>query len=522
MASDPDALWKPGGPGAAPEVDRAPTEPVLATGLPDRFQPAVRRTSTTVQPSVGPVDADSEMSLDVAAPEVLASDGWVVEPDEEGAGSDTSRRRWRVAVPIVLVVAALVVGAVVVARIVSDDTDPGRPGELAGTDVRRLPAAAEELWSTTLGGTGNLPASSIVVDGRDLAVVVVDDGSRSRTSVVGLDAGSGEVRWQRSLPFAPPEASFLGVMDGAVVMELTDRANRRLLALSSADGETLWERRIGGSSFNAVLLGTDIVANTAPEVPDRTTFYDPATGDVLGEVLGNPVTTDLDGTWYYTLGRDLVRVDLADGWSEPVVVVEDGPRLTGQVVVIGERILVADAAGRLRELDREDKRLVPVAGDDLPEITAMFPAGGSSFVVVNQDEIVGAELDERGVRLTWSLDATMRSLGLTEQGMVLAVSDSGIGFDEGIDFQVVDGLTGERLARAAAVDNVEHVPLIVGNGVVTVTEVVEGDERRGFDLEGNELWRVVLDGRLEVGDELVVVLDNTDSGYRVTAYGSAG
>ncbi len=520
MASDPDALWKPGAPEPAPAAERLREEPVPARGLPDRFQPAVRRSPTTVTPSaVSPRDAPEHL-VDVAPPEIVTPDGWVVERDEQRA----RRPSWRTVVVAAIAVVAIFAGGVVIARLLTDDPDPVRPepGALSGTDVRRLPDSVEELWSTTLRGTGNAATSSIIVDGRDLAVVAVDDGSKNRSSIVGLDAESGEIRWRRSFSFAPPEVSFLAVIDGVVLIELTDPANRRLLALASADGETVWERRIGGNSINAVPLGTELIANFIPEVYDVTTFYDPATGEPVGEVPGVALTTDLDGTWYHARDRDLLAVDLADGWSEPVVVVEDGPPMRRQTVVIDDRILVVDDARRLRELDLDEKRLVPVAGDELPEITRLVPVGGSSFVADNEDEVFGVELDDRGVRLTWLREASVRNFGLTERGMALTLSDPGIGFSEGGDLQVVDGLTGERLAGAGPVDNVEDVPLIVGDGFVTVTEVVEGDERRGFDLEGNELWRVVVGGRLRVGDELLVVLDNPGADYRVTAYGSAG
>jgi len=54
-----------------------------------------------------------------------------------------------------------------------------------------------------------------------------------------------------------------------------------------------------------------------------------------------------------------------------------------------------------------------------------------------------------------------------------------------------------------------------------VTDGIDGVERVGCDLDGVQLWRLPVSGRLRVGDELVVVI-TTPAGYERTAYGSIG
>ena len=51
-------------------------------------------------------------------------------------------------------------------------------------------------------------------------------------------------------------------------------------------------------------------------------------------------------------------------------------------------------------------------------------------------------------------------------------------------------------------------------------EGVDGTERVGYDLDGDEMWRLSVSGKVRVGDELVVVMTNTPAGYELRAYGS--
>ena len=45
-----------------------------------------------------------------------------------------------------------------------------------------------------------------------------------------------------------------------------------------------------------------------------------------------------------------------------------------------------------------------------------------------------------------------------------------------------------------------------------------GSDHEAFDLEGNPLWSLEDAGKLAIGDNLVVTLANTPSGFRLTGY----
>ncbi len=546
MVEDPDAMWKPGY--TAPAADHhgggpADGEPAPRRGLPDRFRPAATPRRARRADSLSTVrTARTSRPIPIAGSEGSGGRGvggrpvadaprgdsaaWLVEHAPEPS-SASGRRRPRVASRVasaLAVIAALAVAAVVATSLLGDDSAPPRrpaPGEVAGADERRLPTEVDRLWSTVLPGTGNALSSTVFVDGRDLVVAVVDDGSRNRSMIAGIDATSGAPRWRRSFSFAPPEVSLLGVIDGVVLVEQRDLAGPRLIGLASVDGATLWERETPGGSVNTVLLGTDVVSNLSATVNGLITFVDPRTGQPVGDVVGESLSTDLAGTWYFAWGSSIVSIDLANGWSEPVVVVGDRSA-SDELVVIDGRLLAAGADGRVSELTGASTGRAVAGADDLPSVDSMFPAGGSSFVGLGGGQVFGAELVDDRVRTTWTRAAALRGFALTERGLVLSLSDATAGFADGVDLVVVDGVTGDRLGGAGAGGEPAELPLIVGDGFVTVTEGVDGVARLGHDLDGAEMWRLPVAGKLRVGDGLIVVMDNTPSGFRLTAYGSAG
>jgi hypothetical protein len=396
---------------------------------------------------------------------------------------------------------------------------PKRPktSDLAGLDDRRLPKEVDAVWSTVLPGTGGARSSSVIVEGRDLVVAVVNDGSRNRSMIAGVDAFSGNVRWTRSSPFAPSEISTLDVIEGSVVIEQLDPlGSNRILGLSTVDGTTLWERRFPSRSVNAVLAGTGLVANIVAGDLPTTTFFDPRTGEQVGEILGQIASTDLDGGWLFSDRGDLLTVDLASGWSAPTDSGNVGSGRGVAMAVVGGRIVVADPLGGLTELRANGDELASPALDDLPRISAMWPAGGSSVVAVGDGEVFGVELLGRGARVTWRRQATLRSFSMSERGLLVALGAASGGPDTGNVDIVVDGVTGVRLAGPLALGGAGRAPVIVADGFI----VENGEERVARDLDGDEIWRLGTPGKIAVGDELIVVLNDTPAGFELTAYGA--
>lgn len=514
MAEDPDARWRPGYPAAdepeREETVRAPGS-VEWSGLPDRFRPAAGRRrwqgGGSSRAATDPAPPDAPLVVVDGEAEVLVARG-----RPAGVG-----RRAVVALGAVMAVALAAVVAIV--SFGGGDPEPRRPrpGEITGFDRRRLPAAVDTLWTAVLPGTGSALATSLLVAGDDLVVAVVDDGSRNRTSIAGLDATTGELRWRRGFSFAPPEVTLLGVVDGVVLVEQRDPSGRQLRGLSSDDGSTRWDRSAPAGGVSTVLLGTAVVTSVGGAVAGQVTFLDPATGRPVGDVVGELLGTDLSGTWYVAQGDSIAALDLSAGWSEPVAI-PGRPPLAGDVAKVDGRLLALDG-GRLVEL-ADDPEPGPLdGGDELPELLGVFPAGASSVVARTDGGMLGAQVIDGAIRTTWTGDGDLRNFALTERGLVLVLGDDGAGFADGVELTVVDGISGDVLGGTGVVGSGDEPPLIVGNGFVVTTPTVEGVERTGYDLDGRERWRLPAAGTLRVGDELVVVMDATPAGYRLTGYG---
>ncbi|NND76335.1 MAG: hypothetical protein HKN44_15160 [Ilumatobacter sp.] len=506
MATDPDAMWKPG---------YVPGTPVEPADVPERAADPSPSPSRPPPRAAGAVTTAPTSNDEI----VMAVDG----PPDVPAGRPP-RRRLVLGATATL---ALVAGAAVL--IDRSDQDPPDIGPIAAADDRRIPKSVEARWTTLLPGTGNAVSTRLEIIGQELVVVVVDDGSRNRTSISGVDALTGAIRWRRSFSFAPPEVRILDVIDERIILEQVGPSQRKLLGLATADGSVAWELSADEHAFGLVLDGSQLVTRVLrPEgVPDAfaTEFLDPVSGATIDIVSGRPLTSDLSGTWLIG-GRDgIISIDLSAGWSAPVPVSSSGITVDEQLASIDGRYVVLDELGDLVELvpDPDDplatRRRLRVSSSDLAQLDAIFPAGGPTFVGVGRGFVVGARLDGDEVASMWRVQASVRTVGITPQGVVLALSEAGAGFLDGVDFIVVDAVTGERLAASGPAPSYDQLPLIVGDGFIVTQEIVGGRERIGYDLDGNELWRLPVSGTLRVGNGLVATLNNTPAGFEVAIYG---
>lgn len=502
MATDPDAMWKPG------YVPQAPIEPVDVSALFDDARPD------------GPPAPAAPPATDVV------EDRIVVAVDAPLVDTDGGPQRRRLLIGAAATVALLVAVGVIVNR---SDPEPPDVGDIAAVDERRIPATVDARWTTLLPGTGSAISTRLEIIGQDLVVVVVDDGSRNRTSISGVDALTGEIRWRRSFSFAPPEVRILDIVDDRIILEQIGPSRRKLLGLATIDGETAWEVAAAEGAFGIVLDGSRLVTRVlqAPDVPgvSATEFIDPVTGRTIDVVAGRPLTSDLSGTWLVG-GRDgVVAVDLSEGWSEPVTISAAGVSPDEQIASIDGRYVVLDALGGLTELvpDPDDplasRRPLTTSGRGMDELEGIFPTGGPTMVGIGRGVVLGVRLDGDVLTRTWRVQASVRTVGVTPQGVVLALSEAGAGFLDGVDFIVVDAVTGARLAAAGPAPSYDQLPLIVGDGFIITQAVVNGRERIGYDLDGTELWRLPVNGTLRVGNGLVATLNNTPAGFEVAIYG---
>jgi hypothetical protein len=173
------------------------------------------------------------------------------------------------------------------------------------------------LWSRAFGVT----TSMLFADGRS----VVLSGALGQDSVVGLDPGTGEVRWKRS-GYDPGQST-----DKVVVVEVADPAltgdeedpSRRLVGLDPATGEQLWS------------FATDAEANHA--------------------YLGAP---DNNLLVELTHGGALRLFDLDTGDLRSSVQLSEGAQIAGFDLVGRLLLAVQGRAGRLTAYDLADGQLI--------------------------------------------------------------------------------------------------------------------------------------------------------------------
>jgi hypothetical protein len=445
-------------------------------------------------------------------PLVVLDDDWDFDdPLDDEPGVRRPRRRALVGL---VAVAGFLLASVIVTTFDEGGTGPARPDTsgLASVEPGNLPDTLTQAWSTRFAGTGSAVATSLLVED-DLAVVVIDDGSRDRSLVAAVDGATGEQLWRRSFAYSPSELDPLLVEDGVLVIEQDDRlTSNRLIGLAAADGSDRWERRMRGVSFNGVLDGTTLVANIDRDESTETAFYAPSTGEPVGSIGGDVTTTDLDGTWYFATGSTLASVELADGWTEPVSAAELRAAGEQRVVSVDGRLITTDALGRLAEIEA-DGALTAIRADDVAPITAMWPSGGRTFVGIGDGQVVGIELLRDAAVMTWRRDGAVRQFGLTDEGVLLVIGDP----DSDTRRFVIDGATGDELGSFAPQDPGGGSVRFASNGFVTSPN---GSDHEAFDLGGNPLWKLDDVGKLAVGDDIVVALAKTPSGFRLTGYQS--
>jgi PQQ-like domain len=452
--------------------------------------------------------------------------------DEVSVATDQRHRAGR---RMVLGIAglALALAAMVAVRTVFD-AEPTRPEvSLTSGDPRRVPVQPNELWSVPIRGAGGAKSTEIFVHERDLVAAVVDDGSRARAAIVGLNASDGSQRWRRSFSFAPDEYRLIGVLDGVLIVQQSDVSQRRqLFALDLVDGETRWELDANVTGPARVLVGSTVITRFAAGDPGdagndaQIEFIDPRSGAYIGSVEGSIASTDLNGGWYFWSRGELMFVDLAaptdaiEAQTVRSAGVTDSP---GDAIVIDNRVLNLGPSGMLQELlDDGSAAEVRIIGADLGDVAAadLVPVGGGRFVIDTGTGLVGADLGRSAVDVRWKHDGELLSVTPTERGVVMVVRNTALEADRLDDeFFIVDAVSGVDIGRINVPRGEPIEPIVAGDGFVVRRTSVNEDELDAFDLDGEPLWTLVVAGRVQLGDRLVVALDTSGSSYVVTAYG---
>lgn len=380
-------------------------------------------------------------------------------------------------------------------------------------DPRRLPTASTVRWTAQLRDL-DADASSSVLVGGSVIVALVDDAS-GQTVAAGFARDSGGERWRRSLEPALDDVTERAVVDGVVVIGWHDDTGRWLAGLDAESGLERWRRDVADGDVHSVVPGTPLIVRWTGET--RVAFLDPASGLPFAELDARVVANDAAGRWWLHDGEQLLLGEFGRGWSspQPVATFADRPEL---VVVDGRPVFLSE--GRPTTVDDEGR---PVAlalrswasrGIPPSRIDRLGPVAGSTLLFNTAGRVHGATLDGDTLDVDWRLDGSVWRTATTRTGSLVVVASEG-----GARQRVVDGSTGRTLTvlelSPGAIQSLE----LVGNGYVTKRTSVLGSARVGLDLDGNQMWSIFDEGRLVVGDGVVVRWQGTPSGAVVTAYG---
>ncbi|HSP30126.1 MAG TPA: PQQ-binding-like beta-propeller repeat protein, partial [Ilumatobacteraceae bacterium] len=466
--NDPDAMWKPGYDGPPPIV-RASRE------------------------------QSSEQSPD--------------ETDRDEP-ADHRARSWWIGVGVIL--GLLAIAAVVVV----DPLDSGPviarpdPSVFGGPADRRLPGGAAPLWSVDLQSNGE---HWVDVIGRELVLAAVaepiatpldaDGPSTPVTTIVALDAPTGEQRWTLRLPARPSEVAVIGAVEDVLVLEQPGVDGPTVTGVDVETGETRWSAEAALNDGHVGLIGTPFIARL-PVSPDRlVSLVDAVSGRVVGTIVsestatGRPAgwSTDRRGRWYVIDGDEVVEYDLKAELGEAMVIGRLDDVSTPRIVV-DSRLAVVDESGAIT-IQAVGARSPLTVSADVPEpVRSMTPVSGSNFVVTTPGSIAGVSVEGDTADVTWSrTEGAVVADHPVEGGTLLQVATRG-----GAATQLVDGLTGETVEHLTMVPGALQELVVAGDGIVALRTSELGAELAGIDLDGTERWLIPGSMPVVVGDRIVV------------------
>lgn len=261
--------------------------------------------------------------------------------------------------------------------------------------------------------------------------------------ILGIDAGSGEIRWRQrgSAPFRAAPA-----VDNGLVIGVT-RENRAV-GVDARSGQILW--RLDGIASSAAILG-----GASPAMQGELAVLPFASGEVIGAQArtGRRV-------WSAVLGgarRGLARASISDVTGDPVI--------AGQAVIVGNqsgRIVAIDGATGRRGWTRS-----------LGAVGPIWAAGASIFLVSDDSALMRLALQSGETLWRTELpayeDPEDRDDPIAYSGPVLAggrvlVTDS-LG-----DLLLFDPQTGAEVSRVALSGGSVTGPVVAGGTIYVLTD----------------------------------------------------
>ncbi len=427
------------------------------------------------------------------------------------------------------------------------------PTVFDGPTGRRLPAGATMLWSVDLRTDGEHRVEIV----RDEVVLAMleNPGDTAGTTVHALDAATGDQRWTYAASVRPRDLTVIGSVDDIVIVEERVADGSIVVGIDLATGRPRWESGTVAARGHVGLTGTSLIARVPSSTDRPAALIDAGTGRAVGALpaadgvpgRSDGWSTDGRGTWYTTVGDDLVEYRLADGFAggTRVAAVSDAV----PPAVIDGRIVTVDEAGALsvvapgevaqEDTARDDVAQRDVAPDDgapddgswrpgpgesvagLPTpVQSLIPVSGSDAVVTAPGSFSGVTIGGESVDVRWTRDdgAVVRAFPVAG-GALLQVATRG-----GAAMQLVDGVTGRTLEHLTMAPGALQSLVVAGDGFLALRTSDFGVQLSALELDGSERWSISGSTPLAVGEGLVVratPLEDTraEHALRVTAFG---
>ena len=315
----------------------------------------------------------------------------------------------------------------------------------------------------------------------------------------------------------------IGADDDVLLVE-TPWIDRRVVAFDLVTGDERWRRAepaeppdgAGLAGTFEMLEGTQLLARRPNVRTKATLVIDPSNGDVVGRFNGRILTTDHLGAWFVAGRAGVVVHDLADGWSDAVVLGFAGPADPSDIAVVDGRVLTTlnnrigpvGPGGASFDFLRDDAGEVVIRR--LDSITAL---AGDALLVAGSGRVVGAAFVDGVPLRAWERVGVITDVTQTERGTMVLVSRR-----EG-RLEIVDGRTGRTVVEFTSSPDVVEALRFTGNGFLLPATSPEDERTRAIDLAGNEMWSLPGSVPTEIGDGIVVRLEGVDGRFVVSAYG---
>lgn len=436
---------------------------------------------------------------------------------------------------VALALALVVVAAVVVLDRRDATPSIGRPDPsvFGGPAARRVPGSATPLWSVDIAHDGE---HWVDVVGRDLVVAAVAEPVvGAGTTLVALDALTGEQRWTVQLAVDPSDVRVIGALDDVLVLEQHGETGTTATGVDVATGETRWADDAAPSDGYVGLIGTPFVARLPPTSDRPVTLIEARSGAEVGTIASDfPITgrppgwsSDRRGTWFVIDDGEVVGYDLRTELGEPTVIGSVDDVSPWRIVVDGG-LAIADASGSIAFVGADTRTPVTVSDEVPGPVRSLTPVSDSNFVVTAPRSIAGVSVDGDIANVMWSRnDGEVVADHPVEGGTLLQVATRG-----GAAVQLVDGLTGDTVEHLTMIPGALQALAVAGNGFVALQASSFGSTLTGFDLDGTERWSIAGTRPVLVGDRIVVratsndVVDDDDDDaapssqqLRITVYG---